>query len=349
MHLLRRTGTTIAIALTAAFALTSCATDDATGTQPTGDAALLPAAEGTTSYPLTLTTPYGETVLAERPERIAVIGGLGDEDAVLALGVAPVVGIEGSAWSWLEGTRIDEVQSTVDPWADAVQIETIAAAEPDLIVASTFAGVGDAFDRLAAVAPVLVVEPVADFEWDWRELTRAVGEALDLSAKAEEIVTAADGHVVDAVAAHPEYAGRTIAILINRGPATGLEFVNVQGSIAEELLSGLGFAPHPNAAALAAGEFGEVPLENLALVDADAIVVAEHGGEGTPEEAKQWLESSPLYQSLGAVQRGAVGFVQANPESGSLDLAWALSYPSALSVVWTVDELNTAFDGLFDA
>lgn len=345
MNLFRRTATTLALALTAALTLTSCAPADDAATS--GDAALLPAAEGTTSYPLTLETPYGQTVLEERPERIAVIGGLGDEDAVLALGVAPVVGIEGSAWAWLEGTRADETQATVDPWADALQIETIAAAEPDLIVASTYAGIADSFERLSVVAPVLVVEPVADYEWDWRELTREVGRALDLSAAAEEVVAATDARVADAAAAHPEYAGRTVSILINRGATAGIEFVNVQGSTGEELLSELGFAPHPKAAELAASEFGEVSLENLSLVDADAIVVAEHGGEGTPEEAKTWLEASPLYQNLGAVQRGAVGFIQPNPETGALDLAWALSYPSALSVGWTVDQLNTAFDGLF--
>lgn len=82
------------------------------------------------------------------------------------------------------------------------------------------------------------------------------------------------------------------------------------------------------------------------MVDADAVIVGQHGGAGTAEEAATWLEANELYQGLDAVQSGAVGVIEPSP-SGSLDIAWSFSYPNALAIPWTVDELNSAFDGLF--
>ncbi|MFT4030730.1 MAG: ABC transporter substrate-binding protein, partial [Protaetiibacter sp.] len=138
------------------------------------------------------------------------------------------------------------------------------------------------------------------------------------------------------------------SIIINRGQESGIEFVNVAGSSAEELLTELGFAEHPNVAELSSFEWGEVSLENIGLVDADALLVARHGGDGTIEEATAWLEGSALYQKLSAVQQGKVAYLDPSEETGVLDLAWAFSYPNVLSNRWTVTELTTAFEGLFD-
>ncbi|MFT4220355.1 MAG: ABC transporter substrate-binding protein [Microbacterium sp.] len=343
-----RSTSVVAALLAAGLALTGCSTDAAPA--PTASAAdsLLPAAEGSTSYPLTLETSYGKTVLEERPERIAVIGGLGDQESVLALGITPVVGSDNVAYPWTAGTGLAEIETFVDPWADAFDIEAVAAAEPDLIVASTYGNLEDDFEKLSEIAPVLAVEATGDYSWDWRELVSAVGDATDLSALADEEIAATESATTDAAAAHPEYAGHTVSIIINRGQESGIEFVNVAGSPAEDLLSELGFAEHPNVDKLSSFEYGEVSLENIGLVDADALLVARHGGDGTIEDATEWLEGNALYQKLSAVQNGKVAYLDPSEETGVLDLAWAFSYPNVLSNRWTVTELTTAFEGLFD-
>jgi iron complex transport system substrate-binding protein len=295
-----------------------------------------------------LETAYGETILQERPERIAVVGGLGDQESVLALGITPVVGSDPVPYPWLEGTGFSDIPEFIDPWADSFDFETVLAAEPDLIVASTYGNLASDFERLSTIAPVLAVEPTGDYSWDWRELVTAVGEATDLSMDAAEQVVETEDAIVSAKAAHPEYSDHTVSIVINRGQEAGIEFVNIAGSPAEQLLDGLGFAPHPNVAELSAFEWGEVSMENIGLVDADALLVARHGGDGTIEEATEWLESNPLYQNLTAVQNGKVATLDPSPESGVLDLAWAFSYPNVLSDRWTVSELTGAFEGLFD-
>lgn len=337
-----------AIALTAFAALAACGED--TADEAATDApALLPAAEGTTAYPLTLETPWGETVLEERPERIAVLGGLGELEAALALGVSPVVTPwESDDWSWLPAHADQFAEAEViSPWADSLAAESILAAEPDLIVAISYGNLEDDFDRLSQIGPVL--GPAEPGVADWQSALRSLGEALDLAEAAATVAAETEQVVTDAVADHPQYDGKTVGIVINRGQEGGLEFVNRSGSPAEAILTELGFAPHPNADRFSDDDWGDVAMENLGLVDADGLVVARHGGDGTIEEASAWLEGSELYASLDAVRNERVAYIDADPATGALDIAWAFSYPNALAIPWTVGELNTAFAGVFDA
>lgn len=61
-----------------ALAATSCSSTS-NGTPESSSvsettSSLLPAAEGKTEYPLTLTSPYGESVVDKRPTRVATVG-----------------------------------------------------------------------------------------------------------------------------------------------------------------------------------------------------------------------------------------------------------------------------------
>jgi iron complex transport system substrate-binding protein len=208
MSVLSRTFRITALAVVAVLGLAGCASGATATSSTDADTELLPAAEGTTTYPLTLETAYGETILQERPERIAVVGGLGDQESVLALGITPVVGSDPVPYPWLEGTGFSDIPEFIDPWADSFDFETVLAAEPDLIVASTYGNLASDFERLSTIAPVLAVEPTGDYSWDWRELVTAVGEATDLSMDAAEQVVETEDAIVSAKAAHPEYSGR---------------------------------------------------------------------------------------------------------------------------------------------
>lgn len=312
---------------------------------PAASSALLPAAEAATDYPLELVTPYGTTTLQQRPERIAVIGGLGELDAALALGVRPVTTPEAAdSWAWYPPFTEQLSQATlVNPWADAMEIEAILAARPDLIVGFS-ADLENNFERLATIAPVLGFETRDGDPGDWRAVTRRLGTALDLTQAAEQAIAGVEKHVADVAAAHPQFQGQNLAVLINRGQSAGIEFVNSAGSPAEEILTAMGFAPHPNAGKFT-GDNWEVSLENLSLVDGDGLLIAQHGGEGTPEEAADWLAASPLFQSLNAVKQGKVSYLLPDPVTGGLDIAWAFSHPTAVNLVWTVDALDAALEG----
>jgi iron complex transport system substrate-binding protein len=178
-------------ALAALAALTGCS-GAATG-QDAAEAAdasvLLPEAEGTTEYPLTLETPFGDTVLEERPERIAIVtASTVDTDALIALGGTPVFApstIDRNPWL---GEAAQDIDVLWESEAGAeVAVEQVAASEPDLIVSLDASDTFDQarFDQVSAIAPVLHAE---SGDLTWQELTRELGEAVDLTAAADTVI-----------------------------------------------------------------------------------------------------------------------------------------------------------------
>ena len=129
-------------------------------------------------------------------------------------------------------------------------------------------------------------------------------------------------------------------MVINRGEQAGLESLNYTGSPTEKLLSQLGLASHRQAA-LFAKTHGDLKLEQLSRLEADGLIVAQHGGRGKAADAQTWLERLALYRALPQVKRGAVAQIQKDP-SGSLPVAWSLSYPNPLSTEWTLGQLENA-------
>ncbi|QFG25312.1 ABC transporter substrate-binding protein [Actinomadura sp. WMMB 499] len=289
-----------AVALTALLALTGCAsTDDGASAEPGSSepAGLLPAAEGTTTYPLTLKTWAGETTLEKRPERVAVIGMSPNLDALQALKVTPVyaltedpeVGWRDKAWA----QKIEKVDTATRK--DPINFEGIAATNPDLIVAVGGILEKPEFTKLADIAPVLDTE--TEEQIPWQDLQRLVGKPLDLAAAADKAVTSAEQAVAEVAKAHPEFAGKTITVANDYGPQSGLSYYTVAGSITEGIMTDLGFKPNPNAKEFVDEDV--VSDENQGLLDADLLVVV-YGSEAFRKER----EAKPLFKDLKPVAEG---------------------------------------------
>ena len=125
-----------------ALAATSCSSTS-NGTPESSSASettssLLPAAEGKTEYPLTLTSPYGESVIDKRPTRVATVGANAvDTELLLSLGGVPVIinGLGFNKAPWLKEAAADRIELVfeTESW-DQYPYESIAAAKPDVIV-----------------------------------------------------------------------------------------------------------------------------------------------------------------------------------------------------------------------
>lgn len=118
----------------------------------------MPAAEGSTIYPLQLKSPYGTTTLEKRPERVAVVSGIQDFEAVVALGAVPVIA-DTIDWEWkkdaVKGHEIEEF----DIWSeDGLPFEKILAAKPDVICAATYGNLEKDYAKLAEIAPVVTMD-----------------------------------------------------------------------------------------------------------------------------------------------------------------------------------------------
>ena len=336
-HVRRRPVVAVTVALAAALALSGCGSDAGAGDDSSADAAssLLPDAEGTTDYPLTLPTWAGESVIEERPERIAAIGFSTNLDVLEVLEVTPVyTQSEEAEWEWRDQDWLDSIE-TVDTATrrDPLNFEAIAASRPDLIVALNSVYEAGDFERLTEIAPVLEYEEQLGDQADWREGQQLVGEALDLASASEEAIDAADQAIADTAEAHPEFDGKTVTVATDY--TTGVEYYTVAGGTAETFMTDLGFAPHPRAE-----DFVDDPAvsdESLAALDADALVVSYFD-----EETRRARESSPLFQSIPAVADGRyAAVVDGEPEPGS-HATWVLRRgASALSLPWAA---NTVAD-----
>ncbi|MEV3873904.1 ABC transporter substrate-binding protein [Streptomyces sp. NPDC049906] len=346
MNITRRSSITglIGAALAAALALTGCSSTASPQKTATSEGpSRLPAAEGRTSYPLTLKSPFGETVLKKRPERIAaVVPNAIDTELLLALGVTPVLSSglvdEGG---YLDEHGADDLTTYEFVMGEKVPVEAVAASKPDLIVAVGWTdGLGgvklaDHYDRLATIAPVVTSPDTASqLLIPWQDSVRVLGEALDLADAAKAVVDDHEKHFAKVREKHPEFDGLTATWAINYGSANGLQYLSRPGSAPEAFLAELGFAKNP-----AAREFAReatVSDELLSKIDADVLLLGQSAAARDAEMRE--LTGRDLFRNLSAVSSG--NFVQLPPKTDDGgDLLWAISSGGPIGNKWAAEHL----------
>jgi iron complex transport system substrate-binding protein len=352
MNLTRRRSTTglIGAALAAVLALTGCSSTQSTDSTESprkstssDGSSRLPAAEGKTSYPLTLESPFGKTVLKERPERIAaVVPNAIDTELLLSLGVTPVLSssfVEEGGYLGEHGA--DDVKTYEFVMGEEVPVEAIAASKPDLIVAVGWAdGLGgvklaDHYDRLASIAPVVTSPDTASqLLIPWQDSIRVLGETLDLAGAAQRVVDEHEKHFATLREKHPEFAGLTATWAIFYGEANGLQYLSRPDSAPEAFLRELGFAENPNARKFARD--ATVSDELLSKIDADVLLLGQSAAARDAEMRE--LTGRDLFRNLGAVSSG--NFVQLPPKTDDGgDLLWAISSGGPIGNKWAAEHL----------
>ncbi|OBF85273.1 histidine kinase [Mycobacterium sp. 852002-51163_SCH5372311] len=165
--------------------------------------------------PQTLTGVHGDVRLDQRPLAIAALGP-GDPDAVLSLGVQPVVigGMTGNLPSWIQPLvhSSPPVLGTPNPAA-------VAAAKPDLIIDT-----GDVdkatYDKLAAVAPTLTRPADSTQDWTWQAQLTWIAQALGRSDTAKTLIADAGSRLATIKSQHPGFGGKSITVVNFSGVAT---------------------------------------------------------------------------------------------------------------------------------
>lgn len=302
-----------------------------------------PATPGT--GPIVIEHKFGTIELSAPPTRVVTVG-LSEQDAMLALGVAPVgvrdwYGEQPSAvWPWARDA-LGDASPEVLP-AEEIAFEQIAALEPDLIVA-TYSGItAEEYSTLTAIAPTLAQSgDVADYAMSWQDQTLSIGQALGRADRAEELVAGVEARFAAVRERHPEFAGRT-AVLAQEGEPGQydvLSSTSPRGSI----LTALGFTTPPEITDLieAGGEeFVAVSGEQLDLLDA-GVLVWQVGLDSDAFVAA--LRANPLYQRLTAVREGRDVFVADEIVAGALTWSTVLSIPYVIDALEPV--LVAAVDG----
>lgn len=361
-HASRRSMTAAALLVVSALTISGCSSQDEETDTETADTAasetsnddaagdgLLPPAEGSTEYPLTLETAYGETVLEERPERIATISpSARDVELLAALGAAPVIApqpVERAIWT------LDALPGEIEDIYEAdasgeTPHERVAAAQPDLIVVFG-KDISDEWTELSSIAPVVAVEDEGSAaSADWHTELELIGEALDLGDAAQQVVADHEEFLEQTRAENPEFDGLTATYLVQYGAEHGTAYISTPGSDVEELFIDLGFSPNPRAEQFA--DDTSVSAELVTEVDADLLFIANNTGD--EEELEELLTGNELFQQLDVVQSGQWAVTHGTPEGYAYEgtehegnLAWAFAASGPLGKEWAAEQLVPIF------
>lgn len=345
----------VASLLAASLLLAACSGAGQTGSTaqnpPTPTPASSPTGTGTgtgtdteaAAFPVTIEHKHGETTIESEPERVVSVG-FNEQDTLLALGVTPVAVREWfgdkphATWEWAQD-ELGDAEPTVLPVGE-LDMERIAAEEPDLIV-GTFSGLTEEqYDRLSQIAPVVAQpEGYVDFGVPWQEQTRILGRAVGRQERADELVSDLESRLESVREDHPEFEGASGMVGFLGGGDANYHLYGPE-DLRSRFMSALGFEIPDEVAEFVGDEFSaSVSRERLNLADTDVMVWVVNDPEG-----REQLADEELYQSLDVAQEGRDVFLEPNGQ-----LAGAMSFSSVLSLPYLLDNfvpmLETAIDG----
>ncbi len=207
------------VALLAAPSLAACATGSTTDRADARASATPTTGADAGAVPVTIKHAFGETTIEKEPQRVATLG-WGDQDHVLALGVVPVAaskltwgGNDGGSSDWFDA-KISELSAQAPVRyddADGAPIADIAAARPDLIMATTSGITKEQYEKLSKIAPV-VAFPFGPYVTPWQTGLAMAGKALGRSDLAEQLTQETEKLIKDATTKHPQLKGNTMLV-----------------------------------------------------------------------------------------------------------------------------------------
>ena len=288
---------------------------------------------GDGSFPITVEHAFGETVIEEKPERVASVA-WGNHEAALALGVVPVIMEEATygddddngVLPWVEDTVEEmgaEMPETYD-FTDGIDFEAIANSEPDVILAGYSGITQEEYDTLSQIAPV-VAYPETPWGSTWQQTILQDAKGLGLEAEGEALVEENERILAEKAAEYENLEGTTamwgyansqdpsqFGFLTVNDPR--LPFLEEVGMVVPESVK---TASEGNEAFMGS-ESSETAADTFA--DVDVMVVAED------EDQKATLQDDPLLSKIPAVERDSIAWLpESAPEA-------AASNPSPLNI-----------------
>lgn len=294
-------------------------------------------AESSAGYPLTLPQEGGELRLDKAPERVYVVDNW-SLDIVAGLGVRPVgAAVYFPPSPWLaDSPQVSGVP--VETITDAVPLEKIAAARPDLIVALSGSAGEDpgAAEKLRAIAPVLY-SPKDWLTDGWRDRLRHAATAMGRTEAAETAIGQTEKVLGQIRSDQPELAGASLTFARHDPPTAFALVVDDSDFTRSFLNTELGVrTPKAQTEAYDAGRFEKVggvlegvSLERGDLIDADAAAALIWFQDDANLEA---LERQQAWRQIPVVADGRLVPMDINA-------AIALRTPTPASIAWMADNL----------
>lgn len=254
--------------------------------------------ETTASGTRTVEHVLGVSEVPVSPQRIAVITRVDFEyaaalDAPLVAAPNPV-SLEPQTYLRRRREKMDLVGigSGNEP-----NIESIATAEPDLIVSRSLY-IEDTYDELSQIAPTVGLDHTQSWKKQFDFFARVVGRR----ERGEELLSAYEGRVQELRSALGGRTERTsVSVVRGRSDTTNIRLY-LSDAFSGSILEDLGFSRPPSQDKEGISE--DISFERVELADADAIFLWSFSPE--EEEALAAIREKPLWNSLDAVRSGRV-------------------------------------------
>lgn len=289
-------------------------------------------------YPLVVEHYFGETVIEQKPERIATIG-WENQDTPLALGVIPV-GVSAAnygkvtddnlhLWTAEAYEALGETNPVVFDDLDGYDYEAIHNSNPDVILAAYSGLTEEEYALLSEIAPVIPYKTAA-WQTYWRDQTIQNATGMGMKKEGEAKVAEVNALIHEKLSAYPELAGTKTAFFWISPEDFATFYVYLPNDPRANYLTDLGLEFPESVLTLAEStEDFSVTLsrENADLLN-DVEMMVVYGDEQLLAD----LQADELMSQIPAIRDGAVVLV----DSESV-LAGACT-PSILSIPYTIDE-----------
>ncbi|CCF21920.1 Periplasmic binding protein [Pseudorhizobium banfieldiae] len=288
-------------------------------------------------YPITVKHAFGTTTIASKPERVATVA-WANHEVPLALGIVPV-GFAAANFGddngdgllpWVE-KRLEELEAETPVLfdeGDGIDFESVAATNPDVILAA-YSGLSKAdYETLSQIAPVIAY-PEAPWATDWREMIRFNSAGLGMKEEGQALIERIEADIAKARSEHPELEGKS-AMFVTHLDMTNLSVINfyTTNDTRVKFFQDLGLSmPSSVAEASRPGQFsGGISAEKIDAFD-DVDIIVTYGGE----DLKKALAADPLMSRMPAVAHDAIVMLGRNPLGTAAN-------PTPLSIGWVLDD-----------
>ncbi|MEH7237114.1 ABC transporter substrate-binding protein [Bacillus sp. JJ1562] len=257
--------------------------------------------EGENTY--TVEHAMGSTKINKEPKRIVILTNEGTE-ALLAMGVKPV----GAVRSWIGHpwyAHIEDQMEGVEVVGEEsnVNIEAIAALEPDLIIGNKMRQ-EKIYEQLKAIAPTVFAE---DLRGDWQKNFTLYSKAINKEEEGKKVLAEFEDHLN--TVKEKINTDNTVSVVRFMEGRTRIYYTDTFSGV---IFDKLGLKRPEQQVELFAQDKNdqfvrEVDQEKIPLMDGDVIFYFTYetgNGEATKVE-EEWI-NNPLWKGLSAVKEGNV-------------------------------------------
>ncbi|MBC9953568.1 iron-siderophore ABC transporter substrate-binding protein [Leucobacter sp. cx-42] len=288
-------------------------------------------------FPVTIEHVYGETVVKEKPTRVATVA-WANHEVPLALGIVPV-GMTKVTWGdddndgvlpWVED-KLEELGAETPVLfdeTDGIDFEAVADTQPDVILAAYSGLTKEEYTTLSKIAPVVAYPEVA---WGTSvdDMIRLDSQALGLSHEGDALIDDLHAQADTALAANSALEGKKVLFAyIDPNDFSQIGYYTASDT-RPGYLHDIGL-PYPKVVADSVGSedfYLTVSAEDAEKFD-DVDLFVTYGDAAFVKQ----LQADPLLSKIPAIAAGNIAILpDATPIAASAN-------PSPLSISWGLQD-----------